>query len=110
MESHKANGALHYARAKELQATVPPSVAPVQEEDVSAVMSTEEQSAQVSSASAGFSARRLCSGVRYIQRCACRLLLPANCTAVTAMPCAFSFPCKGCCGVNRRAWRCISST
>ncbi len=49
VESHKANGALHYVRAKELQATAAPSAAPAQEDDVSAVMSTEEQSAQVSS-------------------------------------------------------------
>jgi len=48
VESHKANGALHYARAKELQAAATPSAAPAQEDDISAVMSTEEQSAQVS--------------------------------------------------------------
>ena len=57
VEAHKANGALHYARAKELQTTVPPSAAPTQEDDVSAVMSTEEQSAQVRGDSAGVCAQ-----------------------------------------------------
>ena len=47
VEASKANGALYYSRAKELQTTAPPSIAPTQGEDFSAVMSIEEQSAQV---------------------------------------------------------------
>ena len=50
MESHKPNGALHYSRAKELLNTAPPSVVPARQDDFSAVMTTEQQSAQVCSA------------------------------------------------------------
>ena len=52
VESVKANGALHYARAKELKTTAPPSAAPAQQDEVSAVMSTEQQTAQVCRATA----------------------------------------------------------
>ena len=47
VEASKGSGALYYSRAKELQATAPPSAAPSQGEDFSAVMSIEEQSALV---------------------------------------------------------------
>ena len=47
VEASKANGALYYSRAKELQTAAPPSAGASQSEDVSAVMSIEEQSALV---------------------------------------------------------------